>query len=62
MDLGENLRSARRGIELPAGEPYLEDFRVGAVEIAPDIVAWIAARPGDDSLIVPTPDERYHAP
>jgi diguanylate cyclase (GGDEF)-like protein/PAS domain S-box-containing protein len=30
---------------------YLEDLRVGAVEIAPDIVARIAARPGDDSLV-----------
>ncbi|MGH3767839.1 MAG: EAL domain-containing protein [Pseudonocardiaceae bacterium] len=30
---------------------YLEDLRVSAVEIAPDIVARIAARPGHDSLV-----------
>ncbi len=30
---------------------YLEDFPVGAVEIAPEIVARIARRPGDDSVV-----------
>ncbi len=30
---------------------YLEDLPVGAVEIAADIVARIAARPGDDSVV-----------
>jgi EAL domain-containing protein (putative c-di-GMP-specific phosphodiesterase class I) len=30
---------------------YLEDLQVGAVEIAPDIVARIAKRPGDDSVL-----------
>jgi diguanylate cyclase (GGDEF)-like protein/PAS domain S-box-containing protein len=30
---------------------YLEDLPVGAVEIAPDIVARIAGRPGNDSLV-----------
>ncbi|MGH3886530.1 MAG: putative bifunctional diguanylate cyclase/phosphodiesterase [Pseudonocardiaceae bacterium] len=30
---------------------YLEDFPVGAVEIAPEIVARLARRPGDDSVV-----------
>jgi EAL domain-containing protein (putative c-di-GMP-specific phosphodiesterase class I) len=30
---------------------YLEDLPVGAVEIAPEIVARIARRPGDDSVV-----------
>jgi EAL domain-containing protein (putative c-di-GMP-specific phosphodiesterase class I) len=30
---------------------FLEDLPVGAVEIAPEIVARIAQRPGDDSLV-----------
>lgn len=30
---------------------YLEDLTVGAVEIAPDIVARIARKPGDDSVV-----------
>ncbi len=30
---------------------YLEDFPVGAVQIAPEIVARIARRPGDDSVV-----------
>lgn len=30
---------------------YLEDLPVGAVEIAPDIVVRIAARPGNDSVV-----------
>jgi diguanylate cyclase (GGDEF)-like protein/PAS domain S-box-containing protein len=35
----------------PGYMTYLEDFPVGAVEIAPDIVARIARRPGDDSVV-----------
>ncbi len=35
----------------PGYMPYLEDFAVAAVEIAPDIVARIARRPGDDSVV-----------
>ncbi len=31
---------------------YLEDLPVRAVEIAPEVVARVAARPGDDSLVV----------
>jgi diguanylate cyclase (GGDEF)-like protein/PAS domain S-box-containing protein len=31
---------------------YLEDLPVGAVEIAPDIVARVARRPGNDSVVV----------
>lgn len=30
---------------------YLEDLLIGAVEIGPDIVARVAARPGNDSLV-----------
>ncbi|HSL08560.1 MAG TPA: EAL domain-containing protein [Pseudonocardiaceae bacterium] len=35
----------------PGYMAYLEDFPVGAVEIAPDTVARIARRPGDDSVV-----------
>jgi diguanylate cyclase (GGDEF)-like protein/PAS domain S-box-containing protein len=35
----------------PGPLAYLEDFPVGAVEIAPDVVARIARRPGDDSVV-----------
>jgi diguanylate cyclase (GGDEF)-like protein/PAS domain S-box-containing protein len=35
----------------PGYMAYLEDFPLGAVEIAPDTVARIARRPGDDSVV-----------
>ncbi|MGH4009738.1 MAG: putative bifunctional diguanylate cyclase/phosphodiesterase [Pseudonocardiaceae bacterium] len=35
----------------PGYMAFLEDFPVGAVEIAPEIVARIARRPGDDSVV-----------
>jgi diguanylate cyclase (GGDEF)-like protein/PAS domain S-box-containing protein len=35
----------------PGCMAYLEDLPVGAVEIAPEIVARIARRPGDDSVV-----------
>ncbi|MGH8917530.1 MAG: EAL domain-containing protein, partial [Actinomycetes bacterium] len=35
----------------PGYMTYLEDLRVGAVEIDPNVVARIAGRPGDDSVL-----------
>jgi EAL domain-containing protein (putative c-di-GMP-specific phosphodiesterase class I) len=60
-DVADNVRTlAELGIrivlvDVPADHgflAYLEDLPVGAVEIAPDIVARVAQRPSTDSLVV----------